>query len=294
MPMTAAAQRHSVGPRRGGAHGLLVAETDRESRVGTSAWLENQLATGSKVYYKGWLEEGPESGRPWIAGPGGPPRAAHALSTGQMEFLDFPTVVQRCGGSTEGLYALLRGEVERGLDEGWPRIAMSQESARRPMADDDEASEFARQEAAYDDLAARWPLTTLCQLTLDAENDAAAWETAAIHHHLIVDPQWSCRLDDGYWRLGGTIDAHVTPRFGAALFGALRAARSDGHDADLHIDLGDVEFLDLAFAQTLFLTARSVSRHQHVVLHGVSPFALRVLDAVGRPPSVLLGGGRGT
>lgn len=291
MPGSTATQDVHVAPRRAGAHGLLVADTDRERRVGTAAWVDRQLSGGAKVYYKGWLDDGEDPGRHWLARAGGASRAGGALESGQLEIVAFPAVVRACGGTTEGLHALLTDEVERAVaGQGWSRVAMSQESARRPMADEAEAAEFAAQEAAYDELARRWPLTTLCQLTLADENPAAAWESAALHHHQLLDPQWSASSADDRWWVRGTLDAHVTERFGAALYGALREARVAPGGPDLHVDLSGVDFVDLAFVQTLFLTARAAPR-QRVVVHDCSPFVRRVIEAVGPPPSVVMAGG---
>ncbi len=176
MPVSATAHDRPALPRRDGAHGLLVADTDRERRVGAAAWVDRQLTGGAKVYYKGWLDDGEDPRDHWIAGHGGAPSARGALATGQLEIMGFPEVVSICGGTTEGLHQLLHREVEQAItQQGWARVALSQESARRPMADETEAAEFAAQEAAYDDLARAWPVTTLCQLTLADENVAAIW-----------------------------------------------------------------------------------------------------------------------
>lgn len=289
MPSSTATRDPRVRPRRQGAHGLLLADTDRERRVGAAAWVDRQLRTGAKVYYKGWLTDGDDDPQNhWLLGRGGAPTARDASESGQLEIVGFPEVVARCGGTTEGLHALLSGEVERAVRQGFARVAMSQESARRPMVDEAEAAEFAAQESAYDDLARRWPLTTLCQHNVAEENAAATWESAALHHHQLLDPQWSASLSRRRWYLRGTLDAHVTERFGAALYGALREAHAAGDGPDLHVDLSGVEFADLAFAQTLFLTAHSVAAEQRVVLHGASAFLHRLFETVGRPRSVLL------
>lgn len=288
MPITVGSEhRARADPRRPGAHSLLVADTDRERQVGAAAWVDRQLATGAKVYYKGWLEQGPRSGGHWLAGPYGALRAAEAMTSGQLEFLDFGTVVERCGGTTEGLRNLLSGEVIRAMHQGWSRVAMSQESPRRPMADENEAAEYAAQEAGFDEFAERWPVTTLCQLTIADENRAAAWESAAVHHHGILDTQWSSHFVDGRWWLRGELDAHVVQRFGAALYGALRERRLLGGGGDLEVDMSGVDFVDLACAQSLALTARSAGRGQRLLVSGASSFVRRVVETAGCPPTVL-------
>lgn len=275
-------------------HALLVADTEDECRTRAAAWVDGQLATGAKVFYKGRLADGQRPDQHWLARPERSPRGAAALAGGQLEFCDLGTVVRRCGGTTAGLRELQADEAERALGrEGWPRVAMSQESPRLPMADDAEAAEYAEQEAGYDDLAARLPLTTLCQLCLPGENRAAVWEAAALHHVRVLDRQWSSLVVGDRWRLTGELDAHAVPRFGPALHGALRARRTAAGGPDLEVDLSGVTFLDFACAQSLVLAARTTGRHQRLVLHGVNDFTRRIIEVAGHPPSVQFAGDAG-
>lgn len=283
--MTPGLEARLRGPR---AHRLLVADTDRQRRVGAAAWVTRELAQGAKVYYKGWLPDGIDADAHWIVGPHGATGAREAFASGQLEFLDYPTVIQRCGGTTHGLLRLQTAEVERALDEGWRSVAMSQETTYRAMADEDEAAEFAAQERGYDHLAARWPLNTLCQLTVDEENKAASWESAAVHNNGIADTHWWTAVVEGRWQPAGDLEAHIGTRFGAAVYGALRSARqSPGGGSDLHVDLSAVAFMDVACAQILLLAARSAQHHQRMVLHQAPRFLRDLLDRVGRPRAVL-------
>lgn len=272
-------------------HTLLVTDGADQGRRGAASWVEQELSLGSKVYYKGWLPEGHRADQHWIAGPAGPRGARDALTTGQLEFLDFPTLVERSGATADGVLAVYRGEVERAIDDLWPTVAMTQESPELPMADDvDLVAEYARWEAGFDDLCERWPVRMLCQLCVAAESERSVWETVAVHHRDIVDGFWSATADDGHWQPRGDLDAHVARRFGAAVHGALRTARDGEHGPDLHLDLSGVDFMDVACAEILMLAARSAPADQHVVLHGGSRFLRRLFDAVGRPPTVIEGG----
>lgn len=277
-----------VGPRR---HSLLVADDDHRRRESAAAWVEGALAIGEKVYYKGWHDPGMPLEKHWLAGPEGARAAPEALRSGQLELLDFGTVLHRCGGTTEGLWQYQDDEVEQALEQGYPAVAMSQETARRPMADEAEAAELARQESGYSDLMARWPLRVLCQLTTAEENDAAAWETVAVHHEDLVDGPWSSVLVEGWWQPRGEVDAYVARRFGAAAYGALRTARANG-DPDLHVDLSAVGFIDVACVQMLLLAARSAPVEQRLVLHRTPRMAERLIEAVGRPETVTYGQAR--
>lgn len=268
------------------AHTLLVADTVDQGRRGTSSWVERELALGSKIYYKGWLPDGQRPDQHWISGPAGPRGARDALVSGQLEFLDLPTAVERSGATADGVVKLYREEVERALDDMWPSVAMTQESPELPMADAAQVSEYTTWEAGFDALAAQWPVRLLCQLCVPVENDTAVWETVATHHRDLVDGFWAATDSSGTWRPRGDLDAHVARRFGAAVNGALCAARAREDGPDLHLDLSAVDFMDVACAEILMLAARSAPADQHLVLHGGHRFLRRLFDAVGRPDSV--------
>jgi anti-anti-sigma regulatory factor len=269
-------------------HTLNVADAVDQGRRGTASWVERELAHGSKVFYKGWVPDGRRPDQHWITGPAGPRGARDALASGQLEFLDFPTVVERSGATADGVIKLYRDEVERALDDHWPTVAMTQESPGLPMADNaDLVSQYITWEAGFDALTEQWPVRLLCQLSVPDESETAIWETVAVHHHDVVDGFWSATADDtGLWTPRGDLDAHVARRFGAAVHGALRAARRREDCVDLHVDLSAIDFMDVACAQILMLAARSAPSGQQMVLHGGPRFLRRLFDAVGRPMSV--------
>jgi anti-anti-sigma regulatory factor len=269
-------------------HTLNVADAIDQGRRGTASWVERELAHGSKVFYKGWLRDGRRPDQHWLTGPAGPRGARDALVSGQMEFLDIPTAIERSGGTADGVIGLYRGEVERALDDQWPTIAMTQESPELPMADNPAlVSEYVTWEAGFDVLAQRWPVRLLCQLSVPLESETSVWETVAVHHRDVVDGFWSATADDaGVWSPRGDLDAHVARRFGAAVHGALRAARRREECTDLHVDLSAIDFMDVSCAQILMLAARSAPDGQQMVLHGGPRFLRRLFDAVGRPVTV--------
>ncbi|MDT7742090.1 MAG: hypothetical protein QOE59_1168 [Actinomycetota bacterium] len=278
-----------VGPRPDAgsprAHALHVADSGHAQRVGTSAWVDRELAFGAKVYYKGWLGDDGRVEKHWIAGPEGTRRTREALRSGQLEFLDFPALVERCEGTTEGLHRVQTEELERALSEGWPSVAMTQESPRRELVDENEIAEFARQEGGYDTLVARAPLRVLCQLDTSVENEVHVFKSLGVHHRHVVDVGWDVALDDGRWRLRGDLDAHIARRFGGALAGALRDKVTGD---DLHVDLAEVGFVDVACAQLLVHAARAEPESRHVVLHDPPRLLRRLLDVLQRPASLVV------
>jgi ABC-type transporter Mla MlaB component len=282
-----AGPRPAAGSPR--AHALHVADHGHAQRAGTAAWVDRELAFGAKVYYKGWLGDDARVETHWIAGPEGTRRTREALRSGQLEFLDFPALVERCEGTTEGLLRVQVEELERALAEGWPSVAMTQESSRRELVDDAEAAEFARQECGYDSLVARAPLRVLCQLDTSVENEVHVFKSLGVHHRRVVDVGWEVALDDGRWRIRGDLDAHVASRFGGALAGALRDKVTGD---DLHIDLAEVGFVDVACAQLLVHAARAEPESRRVVLHDPPRLLRRLLDVLQRPASLVVVDGR--
>ena len=278
-----AGPRPATGSPR--AHALQVTDHGHAQRAGTAAWVDRELAFGAKVYYKGWLGDDGRVETHWIAGPEGTRRIREALRSGQLEFLDFPALVERCEGTTEGLFRVQTEELERALGEGWPSVAMTQESSRRELIDDTETAEFARQEGGYDRLVARAPLRVLCQLDTSVENEMHVFTSLGVHHRRVVDVGWEVALDDGRWRIHGDLDAHVASRFGGALAGALRDKVTGD---DLHIDLAEVGFVDVACAQLLVHAARAEPESRRVVLHDPPRLLRRLLDVLQRPASLVV------
>lgn len=79
-----------------GAHVMVVADSAARQREATSAWLDEEIGRGAKIYYKGWFDAA-AAGRHWVGGPDGPRRGRDALARGQIELCDFATVIERCG-----------------------------------------------------------------------------------------------------------------------------------------------------------------------------------------------------
>ncbi len=273
-------------------HTLLVSESDRQRRAGVARWVDDELAAGAKVLYTGRLDPGGTVERHWIAGPGGPRGARQALASGQLEFVDIVAALEATGGAADELLALQRGGVRAALDDGWNRVAMSAESPRRPMGEG-EAEQLRRHEAGITDIVAEGPVTALCQLDVGEENDAAIWETVGAHHRDLVDGSWSASEVDGAWLVAGELDAHVARRFAAGLRAALADDASRGGDPQLHVDLGRVEFMDVTCVQMVELAARSLEGADpaaRIVLHRPSRLIRRLVEAVGRPRTLLVAG----
>lgn len=263
------------------SHTLLCGGTE-DVHTGTAAWVRHELVGGSKVLYKGWLADDRLDAGHWLHGP----VVDAALDRGQLTVLGFATVVDRCGGTTEGLARLQAREVRDALHDGWPTVAMVQETTGRALADEAEIAEFARQERGYDRLARLWPLNTLCQLDLDAERPVAVRESVAVHHDDVVAPSWSGATVAGRWHLAGELDLAGRDQLRAALRGVLVAHAN----RDVHLDLARVTFLDSACAEVFVDAARATVPRRRFVLHGTPALAAEMLRLVGiSPEATVLG-----
>ena len=274
-----------------GEHTLLVSESELHRRARVTRWVTGELADGAKVIYMGRLPAGASStDGHWLAGPSGPRGTREALGSGQMIFVDLPAVIGRTGGRAAELLALQTDAVLDALDEGWGRVAMSAESPHRPMGEGG-PGELVAHERGLGDLVDELPLRALCQLSADTEDDRAVWETVGVHHGDLVDETWSATTVRGVWTPVGELDAHVARRFGAGLHAALEESEHrHPHPDDLHVDLAGVEFLDVACARLILLTARSTAPGARVVLHRPSRAVRRLIDDVeerGRPRTLV-------
>lgn len=274
-----------------GAHTLLVSESEVHRRAGVTRWLARQLGAGAKVIYTGRLPAAGSSGeKHWLTGPSGPRGTHEALSSGQLVLVDLEAVVAETGGRAIELLQMQADATLHALDEGWPRVALSAESAHRAM-DEGEAEQIVAHERGLGNLVDELPLRALCQLAADTEKDTAVWEVVGVHHSDLVDETWSATTIDGVWTPAGDLGPHVARRFGAGLHAALvEAEQRHPHPDDLHVDLADVDFLDVACARLLLLTARSTTGGARVVLHHPSRAVRRLVDDVeerGRPRTLI-------
>lgn len=283
----------TLSPGRGGpppptgAHSLLVARSERYRRLEAAAWVERALSRGSKVYYKGWLDDGPTPEQHWIAGPDGAPHVPEALASGQFEFLDYPAAFEKGQYTPEGIVKMWADEVERGREEGWPRVAMSHESVRMSL-DESGRRELAAREAGLDRLAEVAPLDVLCQVTVPEEADSTLTGYVGTHHRGLVDGRWSSSTAGGRWQPRGEVDAAVEKRFAVALGAAVHDPALGHGVSDLHIDLSGLEFLDVACAGVIIRAARDAPPGRRLVLHDASTVQRRLVRALDRPDDLVL------
>ncbi len=261
------------------SHTVLCAEPD-ELCPTVASWVDHELAAGSKVLYKGWFLANEADRWGWL----GHGARADARARGQLEMASLASMLERCQGTTEELWQLQRREVEDALREGWPSVAMTQESTHRRLDDGAGIAEFSRRERGYDRLALLWPLKTLCQLSLGEERAVAVEESLVVHHRDIVASTWTTSVVAGRWQVAGELDVAERDRFRAAVRGALLACMN----RDVHIDLGAVRFLDSSCAEVLIDAARATVPRHRFVLHRTPALAAEMLALLGIGPEAIV------
>jgi anti-anti-sigma factor len=146
-------------------------------------------------------------------------------------------------------------------------------------------------DAALDEVVRARPARILCLYDRRRFPDGAIEELRARHHTELVVP---AIYDDnllritstgpGTARLAGEVDHSNRPRIRRLLETALdQALRSHAGPTDITLDLSSLRFVDVAGAVSLVHAAEEFPSSHRLVLTGVRPRVLRVLDRCGAP-----------
>jgi anti-anti-sigma factor len=150
---------------------------------------------------------------------------------------------------------------------------------------------LAEYDAVFDDVSRERPVRVLCLYDRRRFPEGAIDEMRARHHTELVVP---AIYDDGLLRITGTgpaaarvageVDHSNRPRIRRLLEAALdEAIRSHAAPTDITLDLSSLRFLDVAGAVSLVHAAEEFPSSHRLVLAGVRPRVLRVLDRCGAP-----------
>jgi anti-anti-sigma factor len=150
---------------------------------------------------------------------------------------------------------------------------------------------LAEYDAALDEAIRDRPARLLCFYDRRRYPEAVIEQMRAQHHTAIVIP---AIYDDGLLRItctgttsvrvAGEVDHSNRPRIRRVLESALDdALRSPSAAAEITLDLTSLRFLDVAAAVALVHTAEEFPSSLRLVLTGVRPRVVRVLDRCGAP-----------
>jgi anti-anti-sigma factor len=150
---------------------------------------------------------------------------------------------------------------------------------------------LAEYDSVFDDVSRERPMRVLCLYDRRRFPEGAIDEMRARHHTELVVP---AVYDDGLLRIttlgpaaarvAGEVDHSNRPRIRRLLEAALdEALRSHAAPTDITLDLASLRFLDVAGAVSLVHAAEEFPSSHRLVLTGVRPRVMRVLDRCGAP-----------
>jgi anti-anti-sigma regulatory factor len=271
------ARTRQVRKVRLGDHLCLPFSSDDEQREVLTTYILDGLARGERViYYAG--RTAPEEVGAWLAATG--VQTGRIVDEGRLEFRP-----HLFAGKFEPdvVITTLWGEVRQTRDAGYPGLRISSEmsSDARPVADERALIEYENRLAPVFDSG---ELAAICQYDRRLFDQAAVTGMIACHprvaqidplhddHRLRITPSF----DPRGLRIVGAVDLTTS----GALASTLRLA-ANWPERDLHIDLSDLEFIDVAGVRTIVRAAGGLEPDRHLVIERLSPPLRRVFGIVG-------------
>ena len=266
-------------------HACLVPDSTDHLWEATARWLAGGLAAGERVVYFENDTADAVLGR--LADDRVPVR--DALDDGQLVIVPGDLTRSAYGLPVDNIVELLLGQIAEVEAEGLPGVRLSGESGGMLLRGVDRVVDL---ELAIDRMLCEHPTAhVLCRLDRRFFDDAAVATMRAVHETELVTP---AVYDDtllrvttcgpSALRLAGEVDHSNRPQIRRVLESALDAAvRSHFAPTDITLDLSSLRFLDVAGAVELVHVAEAFPDTHRLVLAGVRPRVVRVLDRCGAP-----------
>ncbi len=267
------------------AHACSVPVSDEHLYELSAEFLAEGLAAGERVVYG---ENGTaDAVLARLVDDGVPVRPL--LDSGQLVVLP--------GEAMRGLAAVSPAEVLATVDAlvtdaltTYPGVRLLGEASTGMRVDDGAA--MVEYESRFDDVVRGRPARIGCLYDRNRYSDEAIARLCAVHEHRL-DPAPPVHDDDlvritvprpFVARVAGEIDHSNRPRIRVALEAALDAAlRAPAPPEEIELDLASLRFLDVAAAASVVHAARDFPAPHRLLLSGVRPGVLRVLDRCGAP-----------
>lgn len=212
------------------------------------------------------------------------------LEAGQLVIVPTDEMVALGGAPAAGVLGALDSMIDESLRSGFPAVRiLGEASAGMHHAGGAEMLEY---ESRFDELVAGRPARIRCLFDRNRYRDADIARLRALHRHelRVVRPLY----DDNLLRItiprafvaraAGEVDHSNRPRIRRAMEAALDAAlRSPSSPTEIELDLSSLRFLDVAAAVSLIHTGEEFPSTHTLLLTGVRPSVLRVLDRCGAP-----------
>jgi hypothetical protein len=214
-----------------------------------------------------------------------------------LPLMDRGQLVVLPGDAMRGLGAASAGEVLTALDTvvtgglaTFPGVRLVGEASTGMRSGDGAA--MIEYESRLDEVLADRPARIACLYDRNRYSDAAIARLCAVHEHR-VEPAPPVHDDDlvritvprpFVARVAGEVDHSNRPRIRAVLEAALDTAlRSAEPPEEIELDLASLRFLDVGAAASVVRAARDFPAPHRLLLSGVRPGVLRVLDRCGAP-----------
>ncbi len=267
------------------SHACAVPVSDEQLWEMTARFLADGLAAGEHVVY---LDDGTvESVLERLADDG--VDVGEPLAGGQFSILPSEVTRSVLSGSADELLSAIDRTIGDGLGRGFPAVRLTGDSAYAlTLPDPDKMLRF---EAAVDEMLADRPAKILCLYDQCRFTDDEIASRRALHHTELLAP---AVYDDSLLRIttprpsvarvAGEVDHSNRPQIKRVLEAALdETLRSHSSSAEITLDLSSLRFLDVAGATSLVHAAEEFPSTHRLVLTGVRPGVLRLLDRCGAP-----------
>jgi anti-anti-sigma regulatory factor len=212
-----------------------------------------------------------------------------ALACGQLEIVSAAGTRALLSGPLEAGRALVRTCIEAALAAGYAGWRMTGQMDHGLRVRD--GTGLRHYDAALDEELTGRPARALCLYDRTRYPESTVREMRAVHRHEVITPS---AYDDGLLRItrGGPGRARLAGEADHSNHGMIErllttvldeALRSPTGPATVTLDLSSLRFFDVATAAALVHAADRFPSSHRLVLHGVRPPVLRVLDRCGSP-----------
>lgn len=267
------------------SHACAVPVSDEQLWEMTARFLADGLAAGEHVIY---LDDGTVDSVLERLDDDGVP-VGEPLADGRFSILPSEVTRSVLSGSADEVLSTIDRAIDDGLGRGFPAVRLTGDSGYAlTLTDPDKMLRF---EAAVDEMLADRPAKILCFYDQGRFTDDEIASRRAVHHTELRAP---AVYDDSLLRItiprpstvrvAGEVDHSNRPRIKRVLEAALdETLRSHSSSAELALDLSSLRFLDVAGAVSLVHAAEEFPSTHRLVLTGVRPGVLRLLDRCGAP-----------
>jgi anti-anti-sigma factor len=275
------ARTRQVRKVRLGDHLCLPFESEDEQREVITAYIVDGLARGERVIYFADRTAPDEIGA-WLAATG--VDTGRMVDEGRLEIRPIDNNYLFEGRfEPDVVITTLWIEVRQARDAGYPGLRISSEMTSEvgPVAGEQVLREYENRLARVFDSR---ELAAICQYDRRLFGHAAVTGMIDCHPEVVqIDPLHDdrrLRITPTYGPRGLRVAGCVDLTTSGALAGTLRHA-ADWPERELYLDLGELEFIDVAGVRAIVRAAGSLERGRHLVVERLAPALRRVFGLVG-------------